>query len=72
MEDKADLDYDQEIERVKNEMDSTEDKLIESGFPEEQWMLIKRYIFSATHLNQLVIGKGYQDASVKSDLTEPS
>jgi hypothetical protein len=43
--------YDKDIQRIAEEMRSTEDALIATGFSSEQWELIKKYIMSALSLN---------------------
>jgi hypothetical protein len=47
------MDFDKELEKATQEMHDAEDELISSGFPVEQWTLIRKYITSVilcTHI----------------------
>jgi len=54
------MDIDEEIEKASKDMDSAETALIKIGFPENQWLLIRSYILSATLHSQLITAKAWQ------------
>ena len=47
----------EQLRRVIKEMHDAEDALIASGFSEEQWMLIKRYVGYAIVQNQIAASR---------------
>jgi hypothetical protein len=51
------MDFDVELERIKDEMNDAEDTLLDLGFPEDQWHLIRKYITSAILHNQITAAK---------------
>ena len=55
------MNMDDEIAKARADMESSEDALIDKGFSEEHWMLIKKYILSAIVHNQIVVAKSQQD-----------
>jgi len=63
------LDIDGEMQKAKQEMNDAEDALIQSGFSEDQWMLIKQYVHSVVMHSQLAQAKGWQN--LKIDPEEP-
>jgi hypothetical protein len=55
------IDLDAELKRVTNEMYEAEDNLINSGFPKNQWLLIRKYIASAILHSQVTTAKAWKD-----------
>jgi hypothetical protein len=50
----VEINVNEELAKAKKEMNEAEDALVEAGFSEDQWMLIKQYILSAILHNQLI------------------
>jgi hypothetical protein len=48
---------DEDLHKLLKEMDAVEDTLMDSGFSEEQWVLIKQYMLLAINYSQLSIHK---------------
>ena len=55
------FDVDKEIQNAVQAMNDAEDALVQSGFSEDQWMLIKSYVLSAILHNQLAVAKAWQN-----------
>ena len=58
------VNIDEELKRVTSELHEAEDNLLNSGFPEDQWILIRKYLTSAILQNQLTTLKAWQDMPV--------
>jgi hypothetical protein len=55
------VNIDEELQKSVKEMNDAEDALVQKGFSEEHWMLIKRYLLSAIVHNQLAMAKSLQE-----------
>jgi hypothetical protein len=55
-----DINVEEELQKASKDMEDAEDELAATGFSVEQWMLIKRYILSAVHHQQLIELKAIQ------------
>ena len=55
------MNMDDEVAKARADMESSEDMLVDKGFSEEHWMLIKKYIGAAIVHNQIVVSKTLQD-----------
>ena len=49
-----DINVEEELQKVHKDMEDAEDDLEATGFSVAQWMLIKQYILSAIHQQQLI------------------
>ena len=54
-----DVNLDDEINKTLRDQRDAEKKLIEIGFPEEHWLLIRKYVDAAIGDMQLRIAKGW-------------
>jgi hypothetical protein len=54
------VELDEQLAKLLQEMHEAEDKLIEVGFPEEHWMLIRKYVTTAIGHMQLLAVKGWE------------
>jgi hypothetical protein len=52
------------LEQATKDMNDAEDALVRAGFPEEQWLLMRKYILSAINMSHLDIAKRFQDLPV--------
>ena len=50
-----------DLQNAITDMDDAEDSLVREGFPEDQWMLIKKYILAAIVHNTLSGLKGLEN-----------
>jgi hypothetical protein len=62
-----DINLDEMLQKTKQDMDNAEDALVRMGFPEDQWVLIRKYILSATLLMQITTAKAWENFT----LTDP-
>ena len=51
------IDYDAGMKQTREQMFAAEEALIRTGFPEEQWRLIREYIGAVVLHNQMIHGK---------------
>lgn len=56
-----DINIEEELKQVSGEMDEAENSLIDLGFPENQWLLIRTYINASILQNHLTMLKTWQD-----------
>jgi hypothetical protein len=54
------INIDEELQKASKQMDDAESALMKLGYPEEQWLLIRNYILSATLHSQLITAKGFE------------
>jgi hypothetical protein len=52
---------DEGLQKASKDMQAAEDALAATGFPEEQWMLIKQYVLHAVYYHQLVYQKQLEE-----------
>jgi hypothetical protein len=52
---------DEDLQKVSKDMEALEDSLAATGFPEEQWMLIKQYMILACKQSHLAVVKALEE-----------
>lgn len=61
------MDIGETLTAVTKEMDDAEDALIASGFPLEQWMLVRKFVLSAILRHQIVLAKAMENLPLEGD-----
>ena len=51
------MNYDEKIAEYKQQMHDAEDALVEKGFSEEHWLLIRDYVLSAISLHSVIMAQ---------------
>ena len=59
------MEYEQHLKKTIDDMKAAEDRLLESGFSQEQWHSIKKYIQASIFRFQLLYGRALQEISTR-------